>query len=611
MRRHVWQSREGAADMITRRDFMRMSVSGIALTACGPALSAAPDADAELAGRLEADANALLRRSPETASELGQDVGALSGLRHQLDDRSAAGRAAWRGEAQAALSALSAIDGKRLSTKSRLDLATAKFVQRTLAEGLAKPGMIDLNLRPSPYAVSQMGGAYYWLPDLFGSGAALKTAQDREDWLLRLGALADALDQETDRIGADAARGYCPPAFVIERTVTQMTALRDGSALIGPAVERAAKSGLADLQPDAEKIFRSRVVPALDRQKAALEALRGKAGEEGGVWRHPDGEAWYRYGLAANTTIDADPDKLHGEGLDQVAGLLAELDRALAAQGMSKGSVGERINALNHDPRALVSNDDGGRARLLAAAQERLDKIIPRLPRMFLDPIVDPVGVKRMAPGVEAGSPGAFYNDGAAGESAALMLNLARPEDQALWRLPTLIHHELVPGHHFQYSAVRHAAGLPLFRRMILFSAYTEGWALYAEQVADELGVYEGDPLGRIGYLQSELFRAARIVVDTGLHAKRWGREKAVNYMAETIGEPLADARREIDRYCVYPGQACSFKVGANTIVAAREAARRRLGARFDIRRFHALILTAGPVPMGVLTAALADWDGA
>jgi uncharacterized protein (DUF885 family) len=598
--------------MITRRNLIRTGVSGLVLATFDGTSAAVPDADAELAKRLDIDAQALLRRSPEAASELGQDVGALADLRRRLDDRSSAGRAAWRGEAQAALGALSAIDARHLSSKGRLDLATARFVQETLAEGLAKPGMIDLNLRPSPYVVSQMGGAYYWLPDLFGSAAPLKTAQDREDWLLRLGALATALDQETDRIGSDAARGYCPPGFVIDRTLAQMAALRDAaperSALIAPAAERAVKSGLADLTSDAEAVFRSRVAPALDRQKAALEALRANAGAEGGVWRHPDGEAWYRYALAANTTVDTDPATLHAEGQDQVAGLVAELDRALAAQGMTRGSVGERIKALNHDPRSLVSNDDTGRARLLAAAQERLDKVMPRLPTMFLDPVVDPVGIKRMAPGVEAGSPGAFYNDGAAGESAALMLNLARPEDQALWRLPTLIHHELVPGHHFQYSAVRHAAGLPLFRRMILFSAYTEGWALYAEQVADEMGV---DPLGRIGYLQSQLFRAGRIVVDTGLHAKRWSREAAVSWMVDTIGEPLADSRREIDRYCVYPGQACSFKVGANAIVAAREAARRRLGARFDIRRFHAVILNAGPVPMGVLTAALADWDGA
>lgn len=597
--------------MISRRNFIRTGVSGLALAAFDGALAASPDANADLAKRLDIDAEALLRRSPETATELGQDVGALADLRRKLDDRSTAGRAAWRAESQKALKALSAIDAKALSAKGRLDLATAKFVQGTLAEGLAKPGMIDLNLRPSPYVVSQMGGAYYWLPDLFGSGAPLKTAQDREDWLTRLGALATALDQETDRIGADAARGYCPPAFVIDRTVAQMAALRDTAPLIGSAAARAAKNGLKDLQPAAEAVFRAKVVPALDRQKAALEALRGKANAEGGVWRHPDGDGWYVYSLAANTTVDTDPATMHAQGLEQVAGLLAELDKALAAQGMTQGSVGERINALNRDPRALVSNDDAGRARILAVAQERLDKVIPRLPTMFLDPIVDPVGIKRMAPGVEAGSPGAFYNEGAAGEEAALMLNLARPEDQALWRLPTLIHHELVPGHHFQYSAVRHAAGLPLFRRMILFSAYTEGWALYAEQVADEMGVYEGDPLGRIGYLQSELFRAGRIVVDTGLHFKRWSRDAAVTYMAETIGEPLADACREIDRYCVYPGQACSFKVGANSIVAAREAARQRLGASFDVRRFHALILNAGPVPMGVLTAALADWDGA
>jgi uncharacterized protein (DUF885 family) len=592
-----------------------MGVSGLALATFGGTSATAPDADGDLAKRLDIDAQALLRRSPETASGLGQDVGALAKLRRRLDDRSSAGRAAWRGEAQAALGALSAIDAGHLSAKGRLDLATARFVQGTLAEGLAKPGMIDLNLRPSPYVVSQMGGAYYWLPDLFGSGAPLKSAQDRDDWLARLGALATALDQETDRICSDAVGGYCPPGFVIDRTLAQMAALRDAdperSALIAPAAARAAKSGLKDLTPDAEAIFRSRVAPALDRQKAALEALRAKAGTEGGVWRHPDGDAWYAYALAANMTVEIDPATLHAEGQDQVAGIKAELDRALAAQGMTRGSVGDRIKALNHDPRTLVSNDDTGRARLLAAAQERLDTVIPRLGTMFLDPIVDPVEIRRMAPGVEAGSPGAFYNEGAAGEQAALMLNLARPADQALWRLPTLIHHELVPGHHFQYSAVRHAAGLSLFRKMILFSAYTEGWALYAEQVADEMGVYEGDPLGRIGYLQSQLFRAGRIVVDTGLHAKRWSREAAVSWMVDMIGEPLADSRREIDRYCVYPGQACSFKVGANAIVAAREAARRRLGARFDIRRFHAVILNAGPVPMGVLTAALTDWDGA
>ena len=172
-----------------------------------------------------------------------------------------------------------------------------------------------------------------------------------------------------------------------------------------------------------------------------------------------------------------------------------------------------------------------------------------------------------------------------------------------LWRLPTLAHHEGIPGHHFQYSVLRAAGDLSLFRRLVRFSAYTEGWALYAERVADELGVYQDDPAGRIGMLQSELFRAARIVVDTGIHHRRWPREQAIRWMIENVGEQPAAAQREIDRYCVYPGQACSFMVGATQIRAVREQARQRLGARFDVREFHDLVLRSGPVPMDVLQA--------
>jgi uncharacterized protein (DUF885 family) len=175
-----------------------------------------------------------------------------------------------------------------------------------------------------------------------------------------------------------------------------------------------------------------------------------------------------------------------------------------------------------------------------------------------------------------------------------------------LWRLPTLAHHEGIPGHHFQYSVLRAAGDLSLFRRLVRFSAYTEGWALYSERVADELGVYQDDPAGRIGLLQSELFRAARIVVDTGIHHRRWPREQAIRWMIENVGEPPAAAQREIDRYCVYPGQACSFMVGATQIRAVREQARQRLGSRFDVRDFHDLVLRSGPMPLDVLEAMVA-----
>jgi uncharacterized protein (DUF885 family) len=210
---------------------------------------------------------------------------------------------------------------------------------------------------------------------------------------------------------------------------------------------------------------------------------------------------------------------------------------------------------------------------------------------------------------VENGAPGAFYDPGTAGQAGIFSLNLRSPADQPLWRLPTLAHHEGIPGHHFQASALASAGALSPFRRIVRFSAYTEGWALYAEQVADEMGCYENDAVGRIGYLQSMLFRAARIVVDTGIHYKRWTRAQAVDWMVTNAGESPIPAQREIDRYCVYPGQACSFKVGQNQIVASREAARAKMGARFDIRGFHDVVLLGGPMPMQTLLQALERWS--
>ena len=217
--------------------------------------------------------------------------------------------------------------------------------------------------------------------------------------------------------------------------------------------------------------------------------------------------------------------------------------------------------------------------------------------------------VRRTPVAIEDSSPGAFYSPGAPGEPGVYSLNLKRTHDHPLWRLPTLTHHEGIPGHHFQHAVLESAAVLPLHRRLVGFSAYTEGWALYAEQVADELGAYEANPAGRIGFVQSQLFRAARIVVDTGLHHQRWTREQAVSWMVDHAGEPRAPAEREIDRYCVYPGQACSFMVGANQIVALREAARARLGDRFDVRAFHDLVLKSGPVPIEVLGRMVEEWN--
>jgi uncharacterized protein (DUF885 family) len=591
--------------MIDRRTLL---ASGLVLASL-PAATRATVAsgageDARLRALLQSLAEGLVDASPETAVAQGLAVGSRAALRSRLDDRSAAGQAARLQSAEAALAALGRIDAAALSPVGRRDLETARFVFATLADLLGRYGFIDLELRPSPYVVSQMNGAYYWLPDQIGARTPLKTTADADAWFDRLSAFADALDQETDRIRRDAARGVAPPGFVIDRATTQIAALRDAPASASRLIPPALAS------PRAEAILRNRVVPALDRQIAALQALRPGASEIAGVWRLPDGEAYYAAALRANTTVDTAPEILHAAGLAQVDALLAELDRSLAAQGLRDGTVGERIGALNADPRFRVADDDAGRARLIALAQDALDDAIARLPRAFDHPVVDRIVVRRMSEAIEAGSPGAFYQGLGADGVGVFVINLERPSDLATWRLPTLAHHEGVPGHHFQFG-VAGRQDLPLFRRLPQFSAYTEGWALYAEQIADEIGCYDADPFGRIGYLQSELFRAGRIVVDTGLHHKRWTREQALSWMVATIGETPGETRREIDRYCVYPGQACSFKAGANAIVAAREAARRRLGAAFDIRRFHDQVLGSGPVPMTVLGEAIGAWSGA
>jgi uncharacterized protein (DUF885 family) len=592
---------------LDRRELIKAAV-GAALT-FGAAREAVA-ADAELAALLQRLAEEHLQRSPEEATGLGRDTGKNASLRSRLDDRSLQSIADHRRSVAAALAQLTKFDRASLGAAARLDYDVAKFVYTTLADQLGRYGFVDINLRPSPYVVSQMNGAYYWLPDFIGSRHPLESRQDLDAWFERLRAFATVLDQETERIRHDAGRGVILPDFTLATTITQLHALRDTpaaqSAAIGPAIERAAATGLGDITQRAEQIHRRLIAQALSRQIDALQILRDKADNDAGVWALPDGESYYASALLSNTTSRTSAAELHERGVQLVAELTSQLDQALRAQGYGDGAVVTRIDALNRDRRYLVSDDDAGRERLLAAASAAVDKIRARLPAGFKTIPNDPLEVRRIPPAIESGAPGAFYSDGGGGAPATFSLNLKSPAEMALWRLPTLAHHEGIPGHHFQYSVLRAAGDLSLFRRLVRFSAYTEGWALYSERVADELGVYQDDPAGRIGLLQSELFRAARIVVDTGIHHRRWPREQAIRWMIENVGERPAAAQREIDRYCVYPGQACSFMVGATQIRAVRERTRQRLGARFDVRDFHDLVLRSGPVPLDVLEAMVA-----
>lgn len=596
---------------LDRRVLLQAAIGMALAAATGTAGAAAQggtrSADAALAKLLQRTAENELRRSPEEATGLEFDTGANTGLRSRLDDRSLPAIADHRHAVDATRTQLARIDRSSLSAAAQLDYDVAVFVYATLADQLGRYGFVDLNLRPSPYVVSQMNGAYYWLPDFLGSRHPLRSREDLDAYYARLSALATAIDQETERVRHDASLGVLLPSFTLATTLAQLQSLRATpaaqTAAIGPAIRRAADAGLGDISDRSAQIYSKLIVPALSRQIDALRTLQDKAVDDAGVWSLPDGEAYYASALLSNTTTRTSATELHEQGLELVKELTSQLDRALRAEGYTDGAVVTRVDALNRDRRYLVADDDAGRERLLAAARAVIDKIRAKLPAGFKTIPNDPLEVRRIAPAIESGAPGAYYSEGAAGAPATFSLNLKAPVEMPLWRLPTLAHHEGIPGHHFQYSVLRAAGELSLFRRLVRFSAYTEGWALYAERVADELGVYRDDAAGRIGLLQSELFRAGRIVVDSGIHARRWPREQAIRWMIENVGEQPSAAQREIDRYCVYPGQACSFMVGATQIRAARERTRQRLGTRFDVRDFHDLILRSGPVPLDLLHA--------
>ncbi|MBW3558693.1 MAG: DUF885 family protein, partial [Proteobacteria bacterium] len=429
---------------------------------------------------------------------------------------------------------------------------------------------------------------------------------DADAYLLRVQAFATALDGDTARVRENASRGVVAPDFILDKTMGQVRALRDGpaedKAIVRSLQRRAADKELGgDYGRRAQAIFEGPVRAALTRQLETLQGLRKDAVHTAGVHRLPDGERYYAQTLRSNTTTSYGGEEVHRIGLEQVRDLQARIDALLRAQGYTRGSVGERLNVLNKEPRFLWPNTDAGRADLLASLNAQVAEITPLLPRVFSTMPKSRFEIRRVPPAIEQGAPGGYAQAGSLDGSrpGAYYINLKDTAEWPKWGLPTLTYHEAVPGHVFQGSLAREDSSIPLYRRAGGFAAYNEGWALYAERVADELGVYETDPFGKMGYLQSYLFRAVRLVVDTGLHHKRWTREQAIKWMVDNAAEPEGSAVREIERYCAMPGQACSYKLGQTVIADLRAEAER--APAFDIKRFHDAVLQGGSMPLTVL----------
>ncbi len=599
-------------------DRRTLLMSGAALAAMPARLRAATPTEGQLSTLLDRFFYEGVDESPERAASLGLDKGERAALKHRLDDRSAAHKAQLLDRSKARLAALKAIDPNTLGPSARVDYEVVRYQLETAVGGGERFRFGSVGNRFSPYVISQMNGAYQDIPDFLDNQHRIDAAADVEAYMDRLHAFPAAMDQDLARARADTGMGVVPPDFCLDTTLAQLEALRRAPAGQSVLVQSLAKK-LAAAKLDAgaaaraEAIVEKEVFPALDRQVAFVQAMRAKASHEAGAWKLPDGAAYYAAALAAGTTTRLTPAEVHQLGLDQVAEISGRIDQILKGQGMGSGSVGARLTALNDDPRQLYPNTDDGRGALLDQLNAQIDRMYTMLPRAFAEIPSTKVIVKRVPPFIQDGASNGYYQRAALDGSrpAIYFINLKDTHDWPKFSLPTLTYHEAVPGHHLQISVQQTSKSIPLIRRTGGFSAYSEGWALYAEQVADEIGAYKDDPLGRVGYLQSFLFRAVRLVVDTGLHEKRWGREQAIDYMVEKTGYARGRVQREVDRYCVSPGQACSYKVGHTMWNRLREQAKARLGARFDLKHFHSSALADGAMPLTVLEGVIARYVAA
>ena len=585
------------------------AASSLALAGCQTVPAAAGKTgfvqDPAAAAFLESLAGKLVELSPEGATSLGIDTGANAGLRSRLGDRSHKGQAQIAALLQIGLGNAAQFDASALDPATRTSLNVAKSAFSTALAGFKLPyGDVAVGgWRNTPYVVIQNVGAYLDTPRFLDSEHPVENAADAEAYLARLNQFPAQLDGELERIRDARGSGLVPPAFLLDKAIRQLELTRKDAQGGGGLVEslvRRTKAIPGSWDARARAATTGPVAAALTRQLEELKAQRAIATMDAGLLKRPHGEEWYAWGLRASTTTTRTADEIHAIGMDSLKDLQGQMDPILRSLGFTLGTVGQRMTALGKDPHFGFSDDDKGRAEIIQLMQDKIAFIRTRLPQAFRTLVAGNLEIKRLPPAEEAGAPGAYGGAGSKDGKipGKIWLNLGDVGRHSRYSLPTLAFHEGIPGHVWQGE---YANQLPLIRTLLAFNAYSEGWALYAETLGDELGAYEGDPVGRLGYLQSIAFRACRLVVDTGLHAKGWSREKAIQWFAETNGSGLSEVTPEVDRYCSWPGQACGYKIGHSEILRQRALAKATLGARYDLRDFDDAVVTGGNVPLDVL----------
>ena len=597
------------APSLSRRSFIGALGASTALTAL-PGCVTAPAAggrEAAATQLLDDIAWNLLQHEPTRATSLGVDTGEHAALRSQLGNSSPEGQAAYAATLRADLARARAFDTSGLDPATRTSFEVIESAYATALEGFALPyGDIPVgSWRTAPYPVIQNVGAYIDVPRFLDSDHPVRDEGDAEAYIARLEEFPNVLAGELERMQAERAMGVIPPDFLLARTEEQLSAqLADamgGGALVESLVRRTNEEGIAgNWQARAQGVVTGQIAPALERQLAEIRTQAGMATSEPGISTRPHGDEWYRWSLKSSTTTTLSPAEIHQLGMDTLADIHGQMDPILRDLGYTQGNPGQRMIELSQDERFKFAEGDEGRAEIMEFLEGRIDWIRGQMPRAFARVVNPEVEVKRIPPNEEMGAPTAYGGapsvDGS--RPGTFWINLRDTDLHRTYDLVTLTHHEAIPGHVWEGE---YSNQLPLIRAILAFNAFSEGWALYAEQLGDELGAYDDNPAWRLGYLQAAAYRAVRLVVDTGLHAQGWQRQQAIDFFHSNTGVGVAETTNEIDRYCSWPGQACGYMVGKLEILRQRERAAQALGGAYDLRHFNQAVVEGGNAPLDVL----------
>jgi len=564
---------------------------------------------------------ALLRQMPELAVYNGVPA-ASDGrdLQRRLDDYSPRGEAALREALRDARAQLGAGECAPATREGR-NVAIARAI---LDNAVRSAGVSYGHIRPlwfsghEPYVVSQISGPHIDSPNQMTAQQSVRSVAEADAYLAKLRDFRRGLTGATDKMRADAAAGCVPPAVLMTKTLAVIDDFVSPRPADHPLVtalvrkmdeariDQAQRGRFAQAAADA---VGERVYPAYARLRETVAELAARGKAEDGLWAQPRGDELYAANVVSLGDTKLSPDEIHRLGLDEVARITGEMDAGLKRQGYRNGTVGDRMTALATEARFLYPDDEAGRAKLIADVEAMVKRVQAAQPRFLHRSTIppQPIEVRRVPVANQDSAPGGYYDgpslDGS--RPGIYWINLRDIKEVASFNLPTLTYHEAVPGHHTQNAIQINQGDVPLLLKLASFNGYSEGWALYAERLASELGFYADDPFGDLGRLQDELFRAVRLVVDTGLHAKRWSRAQAIDYMRRTTGNPLPGVTAEIERYMAWPAQALGYKLGMNRLLELRDAAKTRLGRRYDIRDFHDAVLLNGPAPLSVIEAVV------